>query len=170
MVGIFGSLLRFQENLDSKIVMVREKDEIDVKLAMLAEAIEANEEMGRESYKTWKSKDVDTAKLYEEVVDILFFILQYYIKFPNDIRNGYIDVIHQIDKDIIPEIGMKKQLFKLIKEINKTDEDFSLMSIYREFWILCNVELGLSLVDVREIYVAKYNKNLARIGGSDGWL
>ena len=68
-------ILELQKILDSNINNVRERDLDDIKLSMIAEVIEFNEECEC-SHKTWKSKTVDVDKIKEEAIDILFFFAQ----------------------------------------------------------------------------------------------
>lgn len=78
----FYDLLKLQEVLDKQVAkerrngfIPRKRNSTDIRLSMIAETIEFNEETER-SHKTWKEKEINENKLKEEAVDVLFFFLQ----------------------------------------------------------------------------------------------
>ena len=71
----FEDILNLQKHLDENIHSSRERILKDIKLSLIAEVIEFNEETP-ESHKTWKSKHYDKEKELEEFTDIWFFLAQ----------------------------------------------------------------------------------------------
>lgn len=57
----FEDILNLQKYLDESLNNVRERTLRDIKLSLIAEVIEFNEETP-ESHKTWKTKPYDKAK------------------------------------------------------------------------------------------------------------
>ena len=57
----FEDILKLQKHLDENLNNVRERTLKDIKLSLIAEVIEFNEETP-ESHKTWKTKPYDKEK------------------------------------------------------------------------------------------------------------
>ena len=141
-----------QAELDSKIQNSRERTLADIKLSMMAEIIEWNEECF-DTHKTWKKKTHDTAKEMEEFVDILFFIAQQANFEENSSeKNKYL--ISYVPSSII------YTALALLGAAHRADA----ASIYRA-WIKVAENRYYSMRDLTKIYEMKYKKNLERING-----
>ena len=71
----FEDILNLQKHLDKSIHSSRERTLEDIKLSLIAEVIEFNEETPQ-SHKTWKTKPYNKEKELEELTDIWFFVAQ----------------------------------------------------------------------------------------------
>ena len=87
----FEELLELQRVLDENTGKVRQNGFIprernidDIRLSLIAELIEFNEELPR-THKTWKQKSFNKENAIVESIDVLFFFLQF-INHLKDIR------------------------------------------------------------------------------------
>ena len=71
----FEDILKLQKHLDESLNNIRERTLEDIKLSLIAELIELNEET-KYSHKTWKTKEYDRDKELEELTDVYFFFAQ----------------------------------------------------------------------------------------------
>ena len=153
----FEDILKLQKYLDENIHSSRERTLEDIKLSLIAECIEFNEET-KDSHKTWKTKPYNKENELEELTDILFFIAQLYNTFDK--------------KDTMVEYGC--DVFNNSENYLKLNS-VKITGIIIEF--LCgynNIALGLylSLVnkygytkdDILNCYWEKWQKNMQRIG------
>lgn len=166
----FKDLLNKQAVLDKTIgekrgtgFKPRERTGWDIKLSMIAEIIEFNEET-LETHKTWKEKKFDIDKAKEEAIDILFFFLQLvnYYRYNETNENRNIRIfIRDVDKGIYDPIIPRK--YNLLILINKVIEG-RIEHIYHQ---LCNIFLSLEMTkeDIANEYIKKWNKNMCRIKG-----
>ena len=76
---------------------VRERTLKDIKLSLIAEVIEFNEETP-ESHKTWKTKEYNKSMELEELTDIYFFFAQM-INFNEYTVNNYARIKHLVAID-----------------------------------------------------------------------
>lgn len=68
----FEDILNLQKYLDKNLNNVRPRCLRDIKMSLIAECVEFNEET-KESHKTWKTKPYDKTKELEELTDVWFF-------------------------------------------------------------------------------------------------
>ena len=92
----FEDILNLQKHLDESIHSSRERTLKDIKLSLIAEVIEFNEETP-ESHKTWKTKPYDKEKELEEFTDIWFFLAQM-VNFKLEISDSFVEIKNEITK------------------------------------------------------------------------
>lgn len=155
----FNDILKLQAILDSNINNTRERTLQDIKLSLIAEVIEFNEET-EDSHKTWKTKEINKEAQLEELTDILFFIAQW-INYKKN--NGL----------MLPEIEELSEVFESEKEINKRIKCTNLISgffnNFREtsiifYYTSLTANYGYTLSDILNCYWSKWQKNMLRIG------
>lgn len=131
----------------------KERTEEKIKLSIIAELIELNEEL-EETHKTWKQKDFDKNKQLEELTDVLFFIAQL-MNFSNfkDFYAICTPCVYEEANDCVLE---------LINLISCQNTD--LYDILQEYGALVNT-LGYSLDEIYAEYERKWNVNMKRING-----
>ena len=93
----FEDILKLQKHLDESIHSSRERTLEDIKLSLIAELIELNEET-KYSHKTWKTKEYNKSMELEELTDIYFFFAQM-INFNDDTVNNYARIKHLVAVD-----------------------------------------------------------------------
>ena len=162
----FKDLLELQKILDSNIHNVRERTDKDIILSLIAEIIEWNEE-SKYSHKTWKTKAIDKQKEFEEMIDILFFILQYINweeinrpkKFEGIIKS-YINAFDNFKLYFRP--SGRWYDYGVINLINQATNQ----NIYDVLFKLTHLFVynGYTMEDVKNGYYAKWQKNMKRIG------
>ena len=99
----FEDILRLQAILDRSMNNTRFRTLRDIKLSLIAEAIEFNEETP-ESHKTWKTKKHSKEKELEELTDIWFFLAQM-VNFKLENSDSFVETKNKIMKRI--EEGLK---------------------------------------------------------------
>lgn len=153
----FEDILKLQKHLDESIHNARERTLEDIKLSLIAECIEFNEET-KDSHKTWKTKPYNKENELEELTDILFFIAQLYNTFDK--------------KDTMVEYGCdvfnNSENYLKLNSVKITGIIIEFLGGYN------NIALGLylSLVnkygytkdDILNYYWEKWQKNMQRIG------
>ncbi len=153
----FEDILNLQKHLDESIHSSRKRTEEDIKLSLIAECIEFNEET-KDSHKTWKTKPYNKQNELEELTDILFFIAQLYNTFDK--------------KDTMVEYGCdvfnNSENYLTLNSVKITGIIIEFLGGYN------NIALGLylSLVnkygytkeDILNCYWEKWQKNMKRIG------
>ena len=92
----FEDILKLQKHLDENLNNVRPRTIRDIKLSLIAEVIEFNEETP-ESHKTWKTKPYDKEKELEEFTDIWFFLAQM-VNFKLEISDSFVEIKNEITK------------------------------------------------------------------------
>lgn len=156
----FNDILKLQAILDSNINNKRERTLRDIKLSLIAEIIEFNEET-KESHKTWKSKEINKEKELEELTDILFFIAQW--------------VNYKKEKNLtLPEMDKLNGMFESEKEINSKIKCTHLISVLFNvllaetsilyYYTSLVANYGYTKDDILKCYWTKWQKNMARIG------
>lgn len=154
----FNDILELQKILDNNIKNIRTRTLEDIKLSLIAEIIEFNEET-KESHKTWKTKEYNREKKLEELTDVYFFFAQL-MNFMND---KY-------------EIRRCNELFKEF-EVTNHEEPFELINllvliriltdaVYSAFLvglILITKAKGFTKEDILKTYFKKWQKNMERI-------
>ena len=136
----FEDILKLQKHLDESIHSSRERTLEDIKLSLIAELIELNEET-KYSHKTWKTKEYNRDKELEELTDR--FKKEYYCRefelFPNYYSDSY----------------FTRLIYNLI------DNNFN--------WffgglLTCSTKLGYTKDNILNCYWEKWQKNMKRIG------
>lgn len=163
------NLLEKQAMLDSNINNTRERTIEDIRMSMIAEIIEFNEELEC-SHKTWKHKEVDKGKQLTEWVDIFFFVLQ----------GINLTIEEPITLEIAASIIQKKiweceKLFEKVK-LSKNNYDSALFNfigfitscktivdIFVEY-LKITIALGYTLDEIQIEYNRKWEVNMQRIG------
>ena len=152
----FEDILNLQKYLDESIHSSRERTLEDIKLSLIAELIELNEET-KYSHKTWKTKEYDRDKELEELTDVYFFFAQL-INYKN--RDGRFQMEHYCKEfEIFPGYYAGSHFTRLIYDL--VDNNFS--------WffgglLTCSVKLGYTKEDILNCYWEKWQKNMQRIG------
>ena len=146
----FEDILKLQKYLDESIHSSRERTLKDIKLSLIAEVIEFNEETP-ESHKTWKTKPYDKEKELEEFTDIWFFLAQM-VNFKLEISDNFVEI-------------------KNLKLIYQPNIENLIMSVLygNDFQILQNLIIisynkGYTKDDILNCYWEKWQKNIKRIG------
>lgn len=132
----FEDILNPQKHLDKNIHSSRERTIKDIKLSLIAEVIEFNEETP-ESHKTWKTKPYDKEKELEEFTDIWFFLAQM-VNFKLEISDSFVEIKNEITK-----------LFNDGANLNL---------------IIISANKGYTKEDILNCYWEKWQKNIKRIG------
>ena len=161
----FEDILNLQKHLDESIHSARPRCLKDIKMSLIAECVEFNEET-LESHKTWKSKEYNKSKELEELTDIWFFLAQ---------MVNYCEA-----KEEITEFE-KRDLFKFfnnennpyMEEINVLTIIFDLRSPTMSYeylkWVIIDLsnltnQYGYTTQDILKTYWEKWQKNMKRIG------
>ena len=152
----FRDILELQKHLDESIHNSRERTEEDIKLSLIAELIEFNEET-KCSHKTWKTKEYDRDKELEELTDVYFFFAQL-INYKS--RDGRFQIEYYCEEfEIFPGYYAGAYFTRLM--YNLLDNDFR--------WFFCSLltlskKLGYTKDDILNCYWKKWQKNMERIG------
>ena len=161
----FEDILKLQKHLDKNLNNVRPRCLRDIKMSLIAECVEFNEET-KESHKTWKSKEYDRAKELEELTDIWFFVAQM-INYCNDNENLSMLQIKNLNKyfsndfsEYIEPTNILNIIFYLKGE--RTDYDYFKFLIM-DLMVLTN-QYGYKTYDILNCYWEKWQKNMKRIG------
>lgn len=161
----FEDILNLQKHLDKNLNNVRPRYLRDIKMSLIAECVEFNEET-KESHKTWKTKKYDKSKELEELTDIWFFVAQM-INYCNDNENLSMLQIENLNKyfsndfsEYIEPTNILNIIFYLKGE--RTDYDYFKFLIM-ELIVLTN-QYGYKTYDILNCYWEKWQKNIQRIG------
>ena len=153
----FEDILSLQKHLDDNIHSIRPRTFDDIKMSLIAECVEFNEETIF-SHKTWKTKPYSKDKELEELTDIYFFFAQ---------------LIHYLDDD--KNKDLKKAInFTFDEEYLRTDNpsilDF-IHYVYVDKLAIAIDELlsitykhNFTTLDILNCYWEKWQKNMKRIG------
>ena len=152
----FEDILKLQKHLDKNLNNVRPRCLRDIKMSLIAECVEFNEET-KESHKTWKTKEYNKSMELEELTDIYFFFAQM-INFNEDTVNNYARIKHLVAVDFncwqIKDYG--SHLISNIINDNVLYAIDNLMEMAQK--------LGYSKDDILNCYWEKWQKNMQRIG------
>ena len=157
----FEDILNLQKHLDKNIHSSRERTLEDIKLSLIAEVIEFNEETPQ-SHKTWKTKPYDKEKELEEFTDIWFFLAQM-VNFKLEKSDSFIEIKNEITK-----LFDNRTNLKLIYQPNI--ENLIMSVLYgNDFQILQNLIIisynkCYTKDDILNCYWEKWQKNMKRIG------
>jgi len=152
----FEDILGLQAILDERMNNTRERTEEDIKLSLIAELIELNEET-KYSHKTWKTKEYNRDKELEELTDVYFFFAQLINNKRGDSR--FKKEYYCREFELFPGYYAGSHFTRLI--YNLTDNNF------RWFFcglLTCSVKLGYTKNDILNCYWEKWQKNMQRIG------
>ena len=155
-------LLEKQAMLDSNINNTRERDVEDIRMSMIAEVVEFNEELEC-SHKTWKSKEIDEQKQFEEFVDILFFILQE----ANLVKTNVLEVVIKIIESQIKKgqgqkkIPLKHCMLNFVEIIANYGKK-NVAHMFASYLLLAN-KLGYTNEKIEAEYNRKWEVNMQRI-------
>ncbi|WP_335942330.1 dUTP diphosphatase [Fusobacterium polymorphum] len=152
----FEDILELQGILDERMNNTRERTEEDIKLSLIAELIELNEET-KYSHKTWKTKEYNREKELEELTDVYFFFARL-INYRN--RDGRFEIEYYCREfELFPNYYAGSYFTRLI--YNLLDNSF------RWFFgglLTCSAKLGYTKEDILKTYWNKWQKNMQRIG------
>lgn len=97
----FKDILLLQKKLDANINNIRTRTYEDIKMSLVAECVEFNEETML-SHKTWKTKEYCRDKELEELTDIYFFFAQL-VNYLDDNKNKALKeaICFSFDKEYI---------------------------------------------------------------------
>lgn len=158
----FEDILKLQKHLDKNLNNVRPRCLRDIKMSLIAECVEFNEET-KESHKTWKTKEYDKSKELEELTDIYFFFAQM-INFNEDTVNNYARIKHLVAVDFnswqIKDYG--SHVLPTLNLIANIINDNVLYAI--DDLMEMAQKLGYSKEDILNRYWEKWQKNMERIG------
>ncbi len=134
----------------------------DIKISLIAECVEFNEET-LESHKTWKTKEYNKSMELEELTDIYFFYAQM-INFNDDTVKNYGRIKHLIAVDFNNwQIkGYGSQVLPTLNLIVNIINDNLLYAI--DNLMEMAQKLGYSKDDILNCYWEKWQKNMKRIG------
>lgn len=158
----FDDILKLQRHLDKNMHNVRERNLRDIKMSIIAECVEFNEET-KESHKTWKSKAYDRDKELEELTDIYFFFAQM-INYNLDTVANYVRIkqiiVNNFDGWQIKDCRLA--CLPILTLINNVVND-------KFLYIMDNLmeitqKLGYTKNDILNCYWEKWQKNMQRIG------
>ena len=158
----FLEVLELQKILDSKIKSSRERDLTDIKLSIIAEIIEFNEECEKDTHKTWKTKNkvFTLEKAKKEAIDILFFIAQLVNRFSKDkeIIREVVDCFGVMATlDLVVNIDLKVETMWLIKCISHSRLAWKIEDWTRIIESLNKIYFKLGMTE-EEIYKRHFEK------------
>ena len=157
----FEDILKLQKHLDKNLNNVRPRCLRDIKMSLIAECVEFNEET-KESHKTWKTKEYNKSMELEELTDIYFFFAQM-INFKDTVYN-YARIKHLVAVDFnswqIKDCG--SHVLPTLNLITNIINDNVLYAI--DNLMEMTQKLGYSKDDIFNCYWEKWQKNMKRIG------
>ena len=158
----FKDILKLQKHLDKNLNNVRPRCLRDIKMSLIAECVEFNEET-KERHKTWKTKEYNKSMELEELTDIYFFFAQM-INFNDDTVNNYARIKHLVAIDFngwqIKDYG--SHVLPTLNLISNIINDNVLYAI--DNLMEMAQKLGYSKDDILNCYWEKWQKNMKRIG------
>ena len=145
-----------QKKLDANINNIRTRTYEDIKMSLVAECVEFNEETIF-SHKTWKTKECCRDKELEELTDIYFFFAQL-VNYLDDDRNRALKevICFSFDKEYIRTD--KPNLLDFIHYVY-TDK----LAIAIDELIAITYKHKFTTTDILNCYWKKWNKNMERI-------
>ena len=161
----FKDILKLQKHLDKNLNNVREITLKDIKLSLIAEVIEFNEETP-ESHKTWKTKPYNKEKELEELTDIWFFVAQMvnYSEYMDKITVLEKQKLNIFFEDNKSPYRSKNDILDIIFDVKNSYMDYDwLRFLITDLMILSN-QYGYTTQDILKTYWEKWQKNMKRIG------
>lgn len=158
----FDDILKLQRHLDKNMHNARDRNLRDIKMSIIAECVEFNEET-LESHKTWKTKEYDKDKELEELTDIYFFYAQM-INYNLDTVANYLR-IKQLIVNNFNGWQIKDCRLNGLPTLTLIDNIVNDSVLY----IMDNLmeitqKLGYTKEDILHCYWEKWQKNMQRIG------
>lgn len=125
-------------------------------MSAIAETVEFIEE-SLDTYKVWKdkTKDYSEKKLKEELIDVLFFLVQYANRVDWKLNQDW-EYLWELNKECKCDNLLNMTLWLQSKISGK--EVYQALSI----WVCIAQNLGLSKEDVYDLYLEKWELNLQR--------
>ena len=153
----FRDILSLQKYLDDNINNIRTRTFEDIKMSLIAECVEFNEET-MFSHKTWKTKEYRRDKELEELTDVYFFFAQ---------------LINYLDDD--KNEALKEAIcFSFEEKYIHTDEPNILrfihyvytdkLAIAMDELIAITYQYSYTTDNILNSYWEKWQKNMKRIG------
>lgn len=160
----FGDILNLQKHLDKNLNNVRPRCLRDIKMSLIAECVEFNEETPQ-SHKTWKTKTYDKAKELEELTDIYFFYAQYINFYAPTSEQEQFKELNDVFMNIEKQEGFKV-CTNLISILDVIAEHFNFcpLSNMLEKLLYLTYKYGYTKDDILNCYWEKWQKNMQRIG------
>ncbi|MDY4011344.1 MAG: dUTP diphosphatase [Fusobacterium gastrosuis] len=157
----FNDVLKLQAILDSNINNIRERTLEDIKLSLIAEIIEFNEET-EHSHKTWKTKEINKEAQLEELTDVWFFAAQLVNYYENE-RNLTLLEIDNLNEVFANNDGyVYVDVLTIIFELRFLR--FNWLKFFIKKLIALTNEYGYTTNDILKCYWKKWQKNMQRIG------
>ena len=157
----FEDILKLQKHLDKNLNNIRPRCLRDIKMSLIAECVEFNEET-KESHKTWKTKEYNKSMELEELTDIYFFFAQM-INFKDTVYT-YARIKHLVAVDFncwqIKDYG--SHVLPTLNLISNIINDNILYAI--DNLMEMTQKLGYNKDDILNCYWEKWQKNMKRIG------
>ena len=157
----FEDILKLQKYLDESIHSSRERTLKDIKLSLIAEVIEFNEETP-ESHKTWKTKKHSKEKELEELTDIWFFLAQM-VNFKLENSDSFVETKNKIMKRFEEGINLKSDPDADIENLI-SDALYGNVLRIAENLLVISYNYGYTKDDILNCYWEKWQKNMKRIG------
>lgn len=172
-MSIFLNLAKQHEELSAGMTHFRERDIYDDKLSMIDEVMELNKEMGVDYHKTWKNeKPIDLELLHNELIDVLFFILQMYNNNKEENKEAFLKEMTIVESYDWHDTSDKKRKKAVLGLIHLASSDSSRIQdiewLLRYYYSLCFYDYNLTDDDIVRLFEKKLGKNHKRIG--DEWL
>ena len=161
----FEDILKLQKHLDKNLNNVRPRCLRDIKMSLIAECVEFNEET-KESHKTWKTKPYDKEKELEELTDIWFFVAQMvnYSEYMDKITVLEKQKLNIFFEDNKSPYRSKNDILDIIFDVKNSYMDYDwLRFLITDLMILSN-QYGYTAQDILKTYWEKWQKNMKRIG------
>ena len=157
----FEDILRLQAILDRSMNNTRFRTLRDIKLSLIAEAIEFNEETP-ESHKTWKTKKHSKEKELEELTDIWFFLAQM-VNFKLENSDSFVETKNKIMKRFEEGINLKSDPDADIENLI-SDALYGNVLRIAENLLVISYNYGYTKNGILKTYWEKWQKNMQRIG------
>lgn len=157
----FKDILRLQAILDRSMNNIRERTFEDIKLSLIAELIELNEET-KYSHKTWKTKKHSKEKELEELTDIWFFLAQM-VNFKLENSDSFVETKNKIMKRFEEGINLKSDPDADIENLI-SDALYGNVLRIAENLLVISYNYGYTKNDILKTYWEKWQKNMQRIG------
>lgn len=161
----FEDILNLQKHLDESIHSARPRTLRDIKLSLIAECVEFNEETPQ-SHKTWKTKEYNKDRELEELTDIFFFYAQLInFNIDNDDTVDNYDRIKRLAAVDFDNWANKIYItlsLPILNLISNIIDDRVLHAI--DDLIEISKKLNYTKDDILNCYWEKWQKNMSRIG------
>lgn len=161
----FLDMLELQKFQDKHIKNNIPRELKHIKLSLIAEAIEFNEET-KDTHKTWKPFKYDKEKELEELVDVWFFTAQL-INYAEMIDQITILERKELDKffiDIDVNFDFRVDILTVIFNLKPSVFCYDWLKFFIKDLMIVTNKYGYTTKDILEGYYKKLKKNLDRIG------